>query len=455
MKKRFLLPVLIIVAVFIAGTAAGVFLLSYQGVSISTGVCLVTDNGSVFLIDNNSPIRLSDYSEKGDRLTSFKTGDKILAVHDGIQESYPASTGVLFCIKLGEGMESEIPELVILSLKELGWITDADIPSKSVDISFTAEYIRTELPGDEAEFPVVRVISTADELNEYSENKAAYGLNEEFFNQIQKYDVGFFEENALILCLLEENSGSNSHEIIKVAQTDGAFTDIFVKTIRPEVGTCDMAYHHIFTEVRKSDIADTRVRLFIDGVDRTKKYETVRADREYANISLLLPEGWGYETELKENSADFSVTVYHKDRPEENFTIEFLTGFGVCGTGLRTEDTEINGYKASKGIYDGDPTFSFISFEDTPGHYVIFNNADGEWWSEFGEEAREILGTLKIADGIIFRTEALDIASKYADGEYKKQYSEFDCEKGMWSFIFEKTETSQTIKISADGTLIQ
>ncbi len=455
MKKKFLLPVLIIVAVFVAGTAAGGFLLSYSGVSVSTGVCLVSDNGSVFLIENNSPVRLSDYSGKGDRLASLETGDKILAVHDGIAESYPASTGLLFFIKLAEDKESEIPEIVIHSLKELGWISETAVAPKGENIEFTAEYIRTELPRTEVDYPLVTVISSSDELKKYLDKKETFGLNDEFFSQTEKYNDGFFKENTLILCLLEEGSGSISHNVEKVLKTDGKYTDAYILTVSPEVGTCDMAYHHIFIEVRKSDIENTDVRLFVDGFDSTKKYEAVTEGSEFANISFFLPDGWGYETDKKEESSDFSVTIYHKDRPEENISIEFLTAFGVCGTGLKTEEIQINGYKASKGIYDGNPTFDYISFEDTPGHYVIFNNADGKWWKEYGDAAWEILGSLRIADGIVFRTEALDIALKTADGEYKKQYAEFDCEKGIWTFTFEKNETSQVVKVGADGALVK
>lgn len=454
MKKKFLFPVLIIIAVFAVGIAAGVFILSYSGVGISTGVCLVTDNGSVFLVSENSPVRLSDYSENTDRLSDIKTGDKIIAVHDGVAESYPASTGLLFYVKLAEGKDEEIPRQVILSLKELGWISEADTAVSAENIGFNAKYLKTALPQAEHNYPLVTVICDSEEMKAYLENKEDLGLTEELINQTEKYDDGFFAEKTLILCLLEEGSGSISHNVEKVLKTEGKYADVYINKQTPEVGTCDMAYHHIFVEIDKNDFENTDVRLFIDGLDSSKKYTTVREGREFASISLRLPEGWEYETDMRTDSPDFSITVYHGDCPEENISIEFLDGFGVCGTGLRTEETEINGYKAHKGIYDGNPTFDYICFEDTPGNYVIFNNADGDWWSKYGDTAEEILSTLEIAEGILFRPQALDIAGKTADGENKRQYSEFDCEKGIWSFVFEKDDTSQTVQVSASGKII-
>lgn len=89
---------------------------------LTVGRCLVADNGSVMLIDGNSPIVLSVKNPDSAMLKNLSTGDKILVVHDGIAESYPAQTRAHLVIKLGSGTEADVPADVISQLTELGWL---------------------------------------------------------------------------------------------------------------------------------------------------------------------------------------------------------------------------------------------------------------------------------------------------------------------------------------------
>ena len=84
---------------------------------MTVGRCVIADNGSVLLIDGNTPIVLS--GRTGDRYT---TGDKLLVLHNGINETYPAQTGALLVLKLGSGTEAVIPTETMMQLAELGWI---------------------------------------------------------------------------------------------------------------------------------------------------------------------------------------------------------------------------------------------------------------------------------------------------------------------------------------------
>lgn len=320
MKKKIIITIAAILAVFITGIAAGVLIMNFQGISVSTGVALRSDNGSCFLVSNNSPVRLSDYSEKGDRFDGLSDGDKILVLHGVTQESYPASTFAYSVIKLSDGTIDDVPETVITALTELGWIE-----------------------GDE-------------------------------------------KESSL------------------------TFSDA-----------------------------------------------PVYLGNENANFSIEIPDGWSYETTLTSSlapSTAFGISIFHDLSPESTVTVEFTESFGVCGTGLRTEDITIGGYSASKGIYDGNPTFNYVVFDDTPGFYVIYNNADGDWWAQHKNEIWEILGTIKIADGIIFRDDALKIAKEAATGEYIQQYNEYSHENGTWTFTFETEKTAQSITIDKNGNIL-
>lgn len=453
MKKKIIITVAIICAVFIIGISAGAFLMN-SNIGISTGHVLISENGTCFLIKGNSPVRLSDYSEKNNVLPELKTGDKVLVIHDGIAESYPASTLCKFCIKIGSGSLSDIPEEVITAMTELGWLSEAfDGTSKEID--FEAQFIRTAIPtpapGGYLILPQFDVIKDITHLENYNKNKTL-GINEDFLKATEKYTEEFFEDNILFIAHAEEGSGSNTHKVTKVTKVNGK-TNIYIETITPEVGTCDMAYHRIVVELKKSDTENTDFQLFFNGIKALNNWDEIEITRENANISLSLPEDWKY-TESSNENGGFGLSFYHYSDPENNVTIEFSKSFGVCGTGLRTKDTRINSYAATMGIYDNNPTFNYIVFDNAPGFYVIYNNADASFWQKYEDDVRAIFSTIRVAEGIIFRYDALKIAEEYAVGKNKKQYGEFDTDTGVWSFVFETDETSQIVKIDKDGNKV-
>lgn len=315
MAKKKIIVLTLICAVFIIGISVFSVILS-SDIGISTGNILVSSNGSYFLIRNNTPIRLSAYSEQKNALPDLENGDKVLVIHDGIAESYPASTLCRFCIKVGNGNISDIPKEVISTMTDLGWL-------------------------------------------------------------------------------------SNTSE-----------------------------------EIKASD-----------------DWENIDITKQNANISLALPEGWKYSENSNPNGG-FAVKIYHHSDPENNVAIEFTESFGVCGTGLRTEEIKINKYRASMGIYDNNPTFNYIVFDDTPGFYVIYNNGDVSWWQKYENELKTIFSSIRIAEGIIFRDEALTIAKEQAKGEYKQAYNEYSFKDGVWTFTFEAEKTAQSITVDKDGNIL-
>lgn len=455
MKKKVIITVAIILSVFIIGIAASTLIINNFSISLSTGSALLSENGTLFLVKNNSPVRLSFDSGKTPP-ESIKNGDKLFVVHNGVNESYPASTFVYYLLKTGDGKLSDIPEDVISSMQDLGWLGDGFGKEEAgeTSLSFKAKYIRTAIPeGEERSFPDYLLIEDTAALNQYKSLKNK-GINEDFLNGVSHYTDEFFTHSSLFIAHIEEGSGSNSHKTEKVIK-NGNETAVYIDTVSPEVGTCDMAYHHIIVELKKSDIENTDVRLYFNGEKVLRGMKEYTFSEPNANFSLSLPDNWSYEklTETPENC--FGISLYEKGSPESTVTIEFSEMFGVCGTGLRTEETEIGGYKAHMGIYDSNPTFDYIVFEDTPGFYVIKNNADIGWWRENKDEITAIFSTLKIAEGIIFRGEAVSIAQKEGQGEYKREYCDYDCENGIWNINFIKEETEQIVKIDKAGNIIE
>lgn len=118
-KKKWLIPVSIIVAIFLI-IATGIGIMTSKGLGFSIGRYLPTENGTGMLVVDNSPIVMSNRTNR-DLFRKLNVGDKILVIHDGIQETYPGKTGVYAVIKIKDGSNEDIPQKVVDDLTELGW----------------------------------------------------------------------------------------------------------------------------------------------------------------------------------------------------------------------------------------------------------------------------------------------------------------------------------------------
>ncbi len=133
--------------------------------------------------------------------------------------------------------------------------------NKLEDKDFDAQYIRTDGYHDNVKYPKVTVITSKDELDKYyNANKDLYFLDHVdkvysdttigFIDACEKYDDEYFEDNILILVLLEEGSGSIRHEVKAVKAYNGN-VEIDIDVHCPEICTEDMAEWHIMIEVGK------------------------------------------------------------------------------------------------------------------------------------------------------------------------------------------------------------
>ncbi len=106
--------------------------------------------------------------------------------------------------------------------------------------------------------PVI-VIDGAQALSEFlSEGKTyfqfdtAYGENESFSKNAEKYDETFFENNKLLILYTEETSGSIRHTIRDVSIT-GDTLSVAVEATSPEIGTDDIADWFILLELTNDE----------------------------------------------------------------------------------------------------------------------------------------------------------------------------------------------------------
>lgn len=94
---------------------------------VSEGYFMPCTNGAYLIVSGNlgaatlTPAKGVDI-DFGD----YTTGDKIRITHGVILESYPAQTDLYSIEKLSDGELSNIPADILASLKELGWLPEAD-----------------------------------------------------------------------------------------------------------------------------------------------------------------------------------------------------------------------------------------------------------------------------------------------------------------------------------------
>lgn len=98
---------------------ASVFWLVHQGFSVSSGIYLQANNASHIVLLDKTPVIMSAQNVT---FHGLQSGNRIFVLHDGIEESYPARTGVYFLLKISQ--TSAVDKTVLQQLTELGWYVD-------------------------------------------------------------------------------------------------------------------------------------------------------------------------------------------------------------------------------------------------------------------------------------------------------------------------------------------
>ena len=400
MKRKILVILATIVAILLLLFAICfvVFgIASFKGYGVMEGKVLVTNTGYMIIDDDNSPIEMSNQSENEEIFKGLTSGDKILIVHDGIQERFPAGTGVYYCKKLYDGEYKDLPEQVIVSLIELGYIDTP--PATQTDMTFSATSYRSHNTPSGIKFPQIRVIKSVEDLNNYVKE-----FNNEFSKECEKYDEEYFKGKPLIVIILEEGSCSITHTVTDLKMSDDGKLYVYIDVNVPECGDCAMAYWHLMIEPDSEmadDIADLTwydVQLVFNRVNLGTG-ELVKTEKDGKMLSLIIPDGWEYATyetlehkELSDLAYTFFIEFWPEGETQGSLLFAYDENFGVCGTGLTSEEVIFGGHIGSMGTYDNDSMFSFIVFDQD---YVILNLGADNWWNEYGTEAMEILDTLE------------------------------------------------------------
>lgn len=402
-RLKWIIPLAVVVLL------AAAVLSFLAGKGISTGYCVVADNGSRLIVLGNSPVRLSNRCLSEDALYKFDTGDKLLVLHDGIQETYPGSTAAYFCIKIGEGSAKDIPEDVFVGLYELNWLSGAyleaigitppkieedtspeeTISSDAPSYYFTTQYARTNAMGEVDDFPAVIVLNTFDELSAYIEdNRELFDLESEFIAAAARYDEGYFLRQNLVLIRLEEGSGSIRHELTDVRRNDLGRWQLSLDRVTPAEQTDDMAQWHILLEVQMGKVIQEE-----EGIDLVfDSYTPVSFSYGSYTMTLDIPEGWEFE----EDADDYRQGLRFRPKVETDGWVALYYhsgGFGVCGTGLYEHGLRLtNGFKGHAGFYDGSDSWNYITIDGYDDY--VFINDGASWLREYRDEVFGIVASV-------------------------------------------------------------
>lgn len=276
-RSKVILIVVIVVSIILLCIAIPIAFLVFNDYGVTIGRLLVTDS-QYMLIEDKTSIIMSDQSNNKEIFDGLRTGDKILVIHDGVEESLPARTGAYHILRMEKGDKSDIPEDAIIGIVVNDYAYEADeIKDNMNEYDFDAQYIRTNGGKAGVEFPIVKIIRSLDELDTYiQENKEHFDFERRetatsssitsFPAACDKYYVNpsFFQDNMLVFVVLEEGSGSTRHTVEDVGMIDDELY-IFINSQMPEVGTCDMAQWHVMIELEKmieiTDESDITVYL--------------------------------------------------------------------------------------------------------------------------------------------------------------------------------------------------
>ena len=339
----------------------------------------------------------------------------------------------------------------VKSYNDTEWLNDIHMIENLPSVDFDAQYIRTGSKKELSAYPAVKIIRSANEMSRYLKNETH--MSEELVSACEKYNADYFKEQILIIVLLEEGSGSVRHEVEKVG-SDNTHAVIQIKSIAPEVGTCDMAWWHILIEPEAGvQIADEEdVTVFLGGRNATENYTVASHSKGFANISVTLMDGWEYDIVDETDTNEFAINIYPAGHAENKIRIAYFNGFGVCGTGLAQEQIMLGRYEAWMGTYDNRSVWDFISLQGLPGDYAILNEGGEKGWSEYGEEAMQILATLKVADGYVSASEAIKIACDKLQMDYDEVNTSFNAVSGIWTVTMttKSGDDHETMKVTVD-----
>jgi len=258
-KKLWLLaiPLLLVAAVFL--------LLQSRGLGFSSGRCLIAENGTVLLIDERGgPVVLSNTRGKTGLFDGLSSGDSILVLHDGVEETYPARTGAYALWKKAEGSLADIPADTLQQLNDLGWSFPTGTPIRGYlevsDLSaawanWTDENLlymsclnAEKMSISSVQHLPIFKMESAEDLASFQNRFSGVLTFDQGWDEVPSFrevtaEMGedYFAENTLLLVYVPAGSCSYRFGAESVLINENALCVYVQKTVDPEVVDCAMA----------------------------------------------------------------------------------------------------------------------------------------------------------------------------------------------------------------------
>ncbi len=276
MKKiKWIIPAVMAGAVIVALIALLPLALRHGS---SSGYYLEAKDGAAMIIVGNSPIQMSNKTNR-DLFKGFENGDRITVLHGAVAESYPGRTGVYAVLRHKSGDAGDIPQTVINSLMNMGWLDggfeaaytepeDAFIInvayagwSDESEIYTRALNTKKMAQSSQKHLPIYRLDTLADveAFRSTFENDLAfeYGFDEikSFNDAIEVFeDEAYLKAYSLMVVYVSANSGTYRYGVERIFCNGEQFTVNVEKLNHPELVTTDLAGWYIIVVVPDSMI---------------------------------------------------------------------------------------------------------------------------------------------------------------------------------------------------------
>jgi hypothetical protein len=126
---------------------------------------------------------------------------------------------------------------------------------------------------------------------------------------------------------------------------------------------------------------------------------TVSVGGPYGEITVGKRDGWSIEASPVDSGmlsyGLYGLLLKPEDAKEGQIEVFCIDGFGVCGTGLETEEITLAGYTAYMGTYDDHDHWDYILIKDEKPEIVAQHTECDSWTDEMWEEALLILDTVR------------------------------------------------------------
>lgn len=223
--KYWLLSLLVAVIIPLCGCTASL------PTSMSEGLCLMTTDGTCLLVCDNTPIILSNRTGRSDPFADLQTGDTVLVLHDGVQETYPARTGAYAVFRQSRGTAADIPQEVIDQLAQLGWTIEGVGPSVRMltnreftasvswanyaedSLLYTTALNRGRMTQSSIRHLPLWQVNSAAELAGWKETFGTILTLDQGYDEVPSFDAvtadmdeSFFKEQSVLLVYVPSNS---------------------------------------------------------------------------------------------------------------------------------------------------------------------------------------------------------------------------------------------------------